>query len=192
MSASSQSGAVGGSGVTRVRSKTGLGSSGQLLPRPSFPALLRKGSVVSVAETEGQRLEYLFCLAGDMEGTQEKPKRDQKFFFFFFFFFFTKKFFQGVTAFLRLLFESDNAFSSCSFVRYVPRFKNPEDNVRVSFHPLVGYGSTFGFDDEVLRKCEGVIFVHHVQRDLTSEFLQWRKRIGNVRAEAKGVENPCG
>jgi hypothetical protein len=100
--------------------------------------------------------------------------------------FFTFCFFEGVTGFLRLFFENDSLFAACNFVRNFPRFKQPEDTVRVSFCPLVGYGNGMWFDDEVLRKSEGVIFVHHVQRDLTAEFLHWRKRIGNARAESKG------
>ena len=72
-------------------------------------------------------------------GSRKKKKKSQK---------------KGVTGLLRLLFESDSCFATSSFVRTIARGAKSEDHIRVSFHPLVGYGSNLWFDDEALRKSE--------------------------------------
>jgi hypothetical protein len=60
----SSSGNSAGGSLSRARSKTGHGLSGNLLPKP----FARKNSIVNVLEGGQQQLEYLFCVAGDIEG----------------------------------------------------------------------------------------------------------------------------
>lgn len=82
VSVSSQGNVNNPNPVMRVRSKTGMGgSSNQLLPKPNFSLLSRKSSTVNVTEGAGPRLEYLFCIAGDLEGEDIFARRACFFFF---------------------------------------------------------------------------------------------------------------
>ncbi len=147
--------------VQRHRSKTGTAGGGSGLLKPNFfgaTGLARRSSFVASVPESSQLLEYVFCLAGDEE---------------------------SVVTFLGLLFDSDSAFAAGSFSRDFERRARPDELVRVSLSPLIGYGGDCLFDDTSMRKCEGLIFVCHVRRDLAREFRKLRKRIGGLRSEAK-------
>ena len=84
-------------------------------------------------------------------------------------------------AFLALLFD-ESAIANGELVREFTSFSQPTP---VSFLPLIGFGPQFLFQDAIIRRCEGFIYVFDVDKGSAASFRQVRKRIGAVRDDIK-------